>query len=137
MKRPPDIAQDAWFAALKAVGDELERDHEGFHATEAAINTLVIASARAILADRKRPLVLVALNAEGEERAMMNLTDPWPISDFLEIIKGWSEVEGRRIAIRNPSPAADPPRAANISPAALGAASNDDFRAVPVIGSIE
>jgi hypothetical protein len=36
-----------------------------------------------------------------------------------------------------PSPAADPSRAANSSPAALGAASNSNFKRVQVIGSIE
>jgi hypothetical protein len=42
-----------------------------------------------------------------------------------------------RDAIRNPSPAADPPRGDNISPSPLGAAGNDDFKRVQVIGSIE
>jgi hypothetical protein len=113
MKRPPDIAQDAWFAALKAVGDELERDHEGFHATEAAINSLVIAGARAILAERER-CALVAENSNA-----------WP-------------QEGADIAhaIRNPSTPADPPRGDNISPSPLGDAGNDDFKRVPVIGEV-
>jgi hypothetical protein len=36
----------------------------------------------------------------------------------------------------NPSPAADPPRGDNISPSPLGAAGNDDFKRVQVLGPV-
>jgi hypothetical protein len=73
---------------------------------------------------------------DKRDRETINKALAWAAKTPLKM--GSKEFEdGIRAMLRNPSPAADPPRGDNISPSPLGAAGNDDFKRVQVIGSIE
>jgi hypothetical protein len=104
MTKPDDIPQDVWVAALNAASAAVREDDPGFYITKRAADVLMEASARAILAERRSRFILVALNAEGEVRAMANLEEPWAIEEFIATMKGWADVPERRVAIRKSSP---------------------------------
>jgi hypothetical protein len=109
-EKPDTIPQDVWDAALSVV-DAI--DGLGY----AKIHTDKVA--RAILAERERC-------ADLAETTVSNVgVGGGEFYIAAEIAK----------AIRNPSPAADAPRGASISPAPLGA-QNENFGRVQVIGKI-
>jgi hypothetical protein len=112
MSKPTDIPQDIWNEASRKALEYVEwlipapSDYAG---SEYVLTQVI---ARAIMMEREVIVALVgAYYTSAVERD--------------ELIH----------AIRNPSPA-DPPRAANSSPAALGAASNDDFATIPHLGPV-
>jgi hypothetical protein len=82
--------------------------------------------ARAILAERER-CANIAANWRESQPPMVVPSKQYRLHDVADEIAH---------AIRNPSPAADPSRAANSSPAALDAASNSNFATVPHEGIV-
>jgi hypothetical protein len=69
------------------------------------------------------------------DRDTINKALAWAAKTPLKM--GSKEFEdGIRAMLRNPSPAADPPRGDNISPSPLGDASNSNFATVPHEGIV-
>jgi hypothetical protein len=123
MSKPDDIPRDVWDAARRALSLNFTVPISGVE--------VCIAAARAIQAERARwqPAVTYFQHYCQDEA-----------DDVENCVCGQEQhiaAKNFRDAIRNPSPAADPPRGDNISPSPLGAAGNDDFKRVQVIGSIE
>jgi hypothetical protein len=118
MSKPTDIPQDVWdeavtcWTAMGFINDRLGQ-----------LPNLCIA----ILRERER-CANIAINWHETQPPMTEPSKQYRLHDVADEIAH---------AIRNPSPAADPSRAANSSPAALDAASNSNFKRVQVIGSIE
>jgi hypothetical protein len=72
---------------------------------------------------------------DKRDRDTINKALAWAAKTPLKM--GSKEFEdGIRAMLRNPSPAADPPRGDNISPSPLGDASNDDFATIPHLGPV-
>jgi hypothetical protein len=107
MSKPDDIPQDVWDAARERAASIRVFPDE--------ITEIV---ARSILAERGRCFRELLRVAEYDGRKNLIFR-----TEALD-------------AIRNPSPAADAPRGASISPAPLGAPSNDDFATIPHEGIV-
>lgn len=97
MGRPAGTSQEAWDAAGDIIVNHGNRTGTLVVSLQAPIARAIDA---AILSAKAEQRVLVALNEQGEERAMLRLSEPWPIHEFIATIEDWSTVPGRRIAIR-------------------------------------
>jgi hypothetical protein len=117
MSKPDDIPQDVWdeavtcWTAMGFINDRLGQ-----------LPNLCIA----ILRERER-CADIAANWRETQPAMTEPSKQYRLHDVADEIAH---------AIRNPSPAADAPRGASISPAPLGAPSNDDFATIPHLGPV-
>jgi hypothetical protein len=122
MSKPDDIPQDVWDDAARAFYAT------GTHDLPSPIMEydIQVIAAVAILAERER-CANIAANWRESQPPMVVPSKQYRLHDVADEIAH---------AIRNPSPTADPPRAANISPAALGAASNSNFKRVQVLGPV-
>jgi hypothetical protein len=115
--KPADIPDDVWDAA-----EAVEAFVPNFYLQSEAVEQI----ARAILAERERCAKIAREFFPPAHTYASENADIYHAQD--------SAAAAIANAI-NPSPA-DPPRAANISPAALGVASNDDFATIPHLGPV-
>jgi hypothetical protein len=126
-KKPADIPDDVWAAAMDAA---------------AGLRNAVVwqsNSANEIIAT-----CLASTRLDERERCAKAYGKPLELPPgtygMVAVEAYWRGAADARdamtTAIRNPSPAADPTRAANSSPAALDAASNDDFATIPHLGDV-
>jgi hypothetical protein len=130
MSKPGDIPQDIWNEAEHIAG------LIAFYAVDPdpAKRNIAVAAflADGLLEERERCATIAAAET------LTGQPPGWWSDNEIGIAQAVVRATAKSIAhaIRNPSPAADPSRAANSSPAALDAASNDDFATIPHLGPV-